>query len=431
MSRPLAAAILAVGSEMLTPARVDTNSLYVTQVLNDLGIGVAYKAVVGDDRDELAAQVRHALGRVPVLVLTGGLGPTDDDLTREVVAEVLGRPLSERTELVDTIRARFATRGLSMPDVNRRQAMVPAGATVLDNPNGSAPGLLIEHEGAVIALLPGPPREMRPMIDGVVPARLAMLAGSTRLLRRVIRVAGRTESRVEERVQPVYHPWLEATPRIETTILAAPGLIELHLATQVQDEAVGEQALARAVRAIEGVLGGDVVSTDDETLEAAVGNMLRQRGWRIALAESCTGGLTTSRLTDVAGSSAYVDRAFVVYSNAAKTDLLGVPAETIARHGAVSEPVARAMAEGALARAGVDISIAITGIAGPDGGSDEKPVGTVWIAVATTRPARTQAAVCRFLGGREFVKMFSALTALDLARRHMLDLPWDVDWMRR
>ncbi|MCC7125619.1 MAG: competence/damage-inducible protein A [Acidobacteria bacterium] len=431
MSRPLSAAILAVGSEMLTPSRVDTNSLYVTQVLNGLGIGVAYKAVVGDDRDELAAQIRHALGRVPILVLTGGLGPTDDDLTREVVAEVLGRSLLEQAELVETIRARFATRGLPMPDVNRRQAMVPEGATVLDNPNGSAPGLLIEHDGALIALLPGPPREMRPMLDGAVRTRLVAMAGSTRLLRRVMRVAGRTESRVEERVQPVYRAWLDATPRIETTILAAPGLIELHLTTQVDDEAAGWEALARAVAEIDGVLGGDVVSTNDVTLEAVVGQMLRQRGWRIALAESCTGGLVTSRLTDVPGSSAYVDRSFVVYSNAAKTDMLGVPAEMIARHGAVSQEVARAMAEGALARAGVDMAIAITGIAGPDGGSDEKPVGTVWIAVATNQPPRTQAAVCRFLGGREFVKMFSALTALDLARRHILDLPWDVDWIRR
>lgn len=431
MSEALTAVVIAVGSEMLTPTRTDTNSLFVTEVLNGLGIEVAYKCVVGDNPDELGAAVALALGRHRILVLTGGLGPTEDDLTREVVATHLRRPLDEDPAIVETIRARFAARGIVMPEVNRRQAMVPRGARVLENPRGSAPGLLIDHGDRIIALLPGPPREMRPMMSGAVRDRLATLAGDRRLLRRVLRIAGRSESRVDELVRDTYRAWLTESPRIETTILASPGFVELHLSAQVTDAAAGRQALDRAVAVLASRLGADVISTDGASLEQTVGALLRQRGWRIVLAESCTGGLTTARLTDVAGSSDYVDRAWVVYSNDAKQDLLGVPADLLAAHGAVSEPVARALAESALARAGAQVSIAITGIAGPGGGSEEKPVGMVWMAVALADPRETRAAMCRFLGGREMVKTFAAVTALDLLRRRLLDAPWDIDWIWR
>ena len=388
MSEALKAVILAVGSEMLTPTKTDTNSLFVTDILNGLGIEVAYKAVVGDDREELGAQVELALARHPILILTGGLGPTDDDITREVVADRLGLQMHEDPALVEAIRARFAARGLSMPEVNRRQAMVPEGATVLENPRGSAPGLLIEHRGAIIALLPGPPREMRPMMSGAVKARLLALAGHRRLLRRLVRVAGTLGVAGRRTGATRLRPWLQQSPPIETTILASPGSIELHLSMQVTDEVRGAAALDVAVEALRARLGPDVVSIDGESLEQAVGELLRARGWRIAFAESCTGGLATSRLTDVAGSSDYVDRSVVVYSNEAKTDLLGVPAALVAAHGAVSEPVVRAMAEGMLARSRAQVAVAITGIAGPGGGSDEKPVGTVWIGVASPNRAR-------------------------------------------
>jgi nicotinamide-nucleotide amidase len=431
MSEALKAVILAVGSEMLAPTKSDTNSLFITDVLNGLGIEVAYKAVVGDDRRELGAHVDFAMARHSILILTGGLGPTDDDITREVVADRLGLRMDEDPVLVEAIRARFAVRGLSMPELNRRQAMVPAGATVLENPRGSAPGLLIEHRAAVVALLPGPPREMRLMMSGPVKSRLLALAGHRRLLRRLVRVAGRSESRVDELAQPIYGPWLQQSPPIETTILATPGSIELHLSTQVTDETRGAVALAAAAEALRQRLGPDVVGVDGETLEQALGNLLRARGWRIAFAESCTGGLATSRMTDVAGSSDYVERGVVVYSNEAKTDLLGVPASLVARHGAVSEPVVCSMAEGMLARSRAQVAVAITGIAGPGGGSDEKPVGTVWIGVALAEPRETRAVVCRFLGGREMVKTFAAITAIDLVRRRLIDAPWDVDWIRR
>ena len=415
--RPLAAAIIAVGSELLTPEKVDTNSLFITQTLNDLGIAVAFKSIVGDDRVELTAHVAHALQRHRVLILTGGLGPTDDDLTREVVAACLGLAMHEDPELITMMERRFASRGWTMPAVNRRQAQVPEGATVLANPNGTAPGLWLTHDGAVIVLLPGPPREMKPMMAGEVRSRLLALAGDTRLHRRLVRVSGKGESAVEEVVQPIYSRWLAQDPRIETTILAGLGQVELHLVLQSADAARAALVLDVAVAELTAALGQDVVSTDGRGLEAVVGDLLRARGWWVALAESCTGGLATSRLTDVPGSSDYVERSVVAYSNQAKVELLGVPAALIQDHGAVSEAVAVAMAEGIRDRAGVNVGVGITGIAGPGGGSDDKPVGTVCIAVAG---ARTEVRTFRFPGGREMVKAMSANWAIDLLRRQLL-----------
>ena len=412
--RPLDAAIIAVGSELLTPEKVDTNSLFITEVLNDLGIPVAFKAIVGDNRAELTAHIAHALSRHRVLILCGGLGPTDDDLTREVVAGHLGLPFDEDAAIVAAMEKRFAARGWRMPENNRRQAQVPRGAKVLANPHGTAPGLWIEHGSSLIALLPGPPREMKPMMDGDVRARLTVHAGGVQLLRRVVRVGGKGESIVEEIVQPVYSRWLDQSPPIETTILAGLGQVELHLVLRSVDRSSGAAALDAAVRELDAVLGPDVVSRDGKVIEAVVGDLLRARGWRLALAESCTGGLATSKLTDVPGSSDYVERSVVAYSNEAKVELLGVDPELIAAHGAVSEHVALAMAAGIRDRARVEVGVGITGIAGPGGGSDEKPVGTVCIAVAA---GDTRVRTFRFPGGREMVKALSANAALDMLRR--------------
>jgi nicotinamide-nucleotide amidase len=403
---------------MLTPSRIDTNSLFITEQLNALGIEVVFKTIVGDDRAELANSFRAALDRVDLVVCSGGLGPTDDDLTREVVAEVLGRPLQEDEAITAHIRARFAKRGMQMPEINRRQAMVPAGGVVIDNANGSAPGLWLEREERVVLLLPGPPRELKPMLTRLVDGSLAPRAAGFALVRRVARITGRTESHTEEAVRSLYPEWASARVPIAATILASLGQIELHLSARAASRAEAATALDLAVQQIVASVGADVYSTDGRALEQVVGDLLAERRLRIAVAESCTGGLITSRLTDVPGSSRYVEQSVVTYSNEAKTSLLGVPSDLIAAHGAVSEPVAVAMAEGMRARAGTDVAIAVTGIAGPGGGSPEKPVGTV--VVAAVIGSATRSRVFRFIGEREMVKFQASQAALDMVRRMLI-----------
>ncbi len=413
------ASILAVGSELLTPSRVDTNSLFVTEVLNRLGIEVVFKAIVGDERVDLAAVFELARARADLVVCTGGLGPTDDDLTRDVVSSVLGRSLHEDPALTEQLRARFATRGLPypMPETNRRQAMVPEGAAVVANAFGSAPGLWIEDGPGVVLLLPGPPRELKPMIEGLVEARLRWRSPGHAVARRAVRIVGRIESQADEVLRPLYRQWREGQPEIAATILAALGQIEVYVSTRAASAAEAEAALDRAVSGVVDVLGDDVFSTDARTLEAVVGDLLAARGRTIAVAESCTGGLVTSRITDVPGSSRYLNQSVVVYSNEAKMALLGLPASVLAAHGAVSEPVARAMAEGMRHRAEADIGVGITGIAGPTGGSADKPVGTVVIAVATA--SGTRAETFRFFGERDRVKFQASQAALDMVRREL------------
>ena len=408
------AEIIAVGSELVTPHRIDTNSLSLTGRLNDIGIVVRAKAVVGDDAGDLSAVLRAAIARADVVITTGGLGPTEDDLTREVVAETLQLPLEEDAEILETIRRRFARRGVRMPEINRRQAMVPRGATALPNPNGTAPGLLIETGGQLVILLPGPPREMQPMFDTHIAPRLAERAKGRRVLRRVIKITGRSESQVEELAQPIYAPLRDAAIRIETTILASPGLIELHLSASSADVEAAERALDTGVAQLAAALGDVVFSTDGRALEEVVGSLLNARSWKIAVAESCTGGLVLGRLTDIAGSSAWVTGGVVAYANEVKIEQLGVPAELIAAHGAVSEPVAKAMAEGVRTRLHADVGLAITGIAGPSGGTPEKPVGTVVVAMAASA---TEARTFRFVGDRVMIRRFSTAAALDMVRR--------------
>jgi competence/damage-inducible protein CinA-like protein len=412
------AAILAVGSELLTASRIDTNSLFITGQINALGIDVALKMVIGDDRDELAAALRTALARVDLVVCSGGLGPTDDDVTRDVVAHVLNRPLAEDEQIAERLRARFTARGLQMPEINRRQAMVPSGARVLVNSNGTAPGLWLEDGDRVVLLLPGPPRELQPMMMQLVDGPLKDRAAGMALVRRVLRITGRTESHTEEAVRPLYGEWAQARVPIMATILASLGQIELHLSARAPLRADAEASLEAASLQVIERLGLDVYSRDGRSLEEVVGELLVEHRLRIAVAESCTGGLIASRLTDVPGSSRYVDRGVVVYANEAKTELVGVPPVLIAEHGAVSEPVAIAMAEGIRARARTEVGIGVTGIAGPGGGTPEKPVGTV--AIAAALPGRTRSRVFRFVGGREMVKFQASQAALDMVRRSLL-----------
>ena len=413
------ARIIAVGSELLTALRTDTNSLYLTGRLHEWGIAVQSTTVVGDVRDDLGDEIRHALAHADLVVLTGGLGPTDDDLTRDVIADVLELPLGEDAHIVEQIRARFAARGWGMPDVNRRQALVPEGAAVLANPRGTAPGLWLDWRHRVVVALPGPPRELEPMVEGPLRERLAGRAHGWRTARRILRVAGRSESHVEEHAQPIYSRWREATPPIATTILAAPGQIELHLTVRADTDAAGQAALDQATEQMAEALGRDLYSTDGRTLEQVVGDLLRQYHDRVAVAESCTGGLVTSRLTDVPGSSAYLDLGIVTYSNESKIEILGVPKTLLEAHGAVSEPVALAMAAGARARAGAAIGLGVTGIAGPSGATPQQPVGTVCLA-ASDASGRSPTRTVVFPGGREIVKYQASQAALDMLRR-MLD----------
>ena len=399
---------------MLTPFRVDSNSLFITERLNDIGIDVRLKLVAGDHVEELAELLRAAILWADVIVITGGLGPTEDDVTRDGVARVLQVPLDIDESIVARIRERFARRNLTMPDINRRQAMVPRGADVLPNPNGTAPGLWIDHGGTTLILLPGPPREMQPMFEEVLRERLAPRAGGARLLRRVVRITGRTESDVDSKAQPVYRRWLAQRVPISTTILAVLGQIELHLTARGDNTSDVLDALESAVRELQEALGDAIYSTDGRQLETVVGELLRSTGNTIAAAESCTGGLLMSRLTDVPHSSDYVDRGIVCYSNRAKTESLGVPADLIAGHGAVSEPVARAMAEGIRRVSGTTVGIGITGIAGPTGGTPEKPVGTVAIAVLAGEEARVR--TFHFIGGREQIKFQATQAALNTLR---------------
>ena len=408
------ACIIAVGSELLTPFRVDTNSLVITERLNAVGYDVRLKALVGDDVEEIAQVFSRALNWADLIVFTGGLGPTEDDLTRDAVARVLTLPMDENEAVVERIRARFARRGMTMPEINRRQAMVPRGATLLDNPNGTAPGLWLEHGRSSVLLLPGPPREMTPMLDLVIGERLAPRSRGAGLFRRVLKITGRAESDVDQHAQPIYARWTSQAIPISTTILAVLGQIELHLTARATDRAAAEAALEAAVGELRAALGDAVYSVDGRPLEAIVGDLLRSKTLTIAVAESCTGGLLASRLTDVPGSSDYVDRGAVCYSNRSKTDWLGVPAALIAEHGAVSEAVAEAMAARIRSLAGANVGVGLTGIAGPGGGTPQKPVGTVAIAVKTDDDARVR--TFQFMGGRDLVKFQASQTALNMVR---------------
>ena len=413
------AEVLAIGSELLGTTRLDTNSLFIADKLSSLGIVLRSKTVVGDDRDAIASHCSHALARADLVVLTGGLGPTDDDLTRDAVSIVTGLPLVEDPAIVDRIRGRFERRGMRMPEINRRQAMVLAGAIVLENPNGTAPGQLLEHQGRLVVLLPGPPREMRPMLTKLCDGPLKDRAGPVRVYRTSVFVTGRSESHVEETVQPIYSRWRDEHPPIETTILAAPGQVELHLLLSSADEGEATARLQAASEQLAAALGRHVFSTDGRSMEEVVGALLRERGMTIAAAESCTGGLMMSRLTDIAGSSAYVLGGVVCYSNDMKRDVLSVTEGQLREFGAVSESVAVTLAENAKRVAGSSIGVSITGIAGPGGGTPQKPVGTVVIGIVdATGTARVR--TFQFIGDRAQVRFQASQAALEMVRRQLV-----------
>ncbi|MFB3920317.1 MAG: competence/damage-inducible protein A [Terriglobia bacterium] len=409
------AEIIAVGSELLTPLRQDTNSLYLTDKLNSLGIEVRLKTIVGDDGERLAAVFRTALGRSQLIILIGGLGPTEDDVNRQVVAEVLGRPLHEIEEIRRRIESRFARLGRPMPPNNLRQALVPEGADWLENKQGTAPGLWIEQDGIVIILLPGPPRELETMFEAACMPRLASLGLASFIRSRVYKVVGLPESEVDQRIAPIYGEYSNPA----TTILAVSGAIEVHLRARAGNEADAAALLSNLGDKIEAALGDYVFSSAGETLEEIVGMYLTMRQKTIAVAESCTGGLLSERLTRVPGSSGYFLGGGVCYSNELKTKLAGVPADLIQAHGAVSRQVAQALGEGIRLRTGASIGVGVTGIAGPGGGTTEKPVGLVFIALADERG--TQVREFRFPGDRDRIRNWATTAALEIIRRRIRD----------
>jgi len=411
------AEIIAVGSELLTPYRLDTNSLYLTDELNKLGIEVMRKVVVGDDRAQLRDAFREALARAELVISIGGLGPTEDDLTREAVAELLGRKLQHNEAILRTIQERFRKFGRKMSEVNARQAMVPEGATPLENKRGTAPGLWLESEGRVVVLLPGPPHELKAMFAEQVEPRLARLGSGVRLYTRELRVAGMPESDVDQRIKSIYTQYSEA----QTTILAVPGEIQIHLRAWSADAPAANRMLDEMAERITFALGEHVFSTKGESLEEVVAALLNRSSATIAVAESCTGGLIAERLTSIPGSSSYFLGGVVSYSNDLKSAWVDVPAELIEAKGAVSDEVASAMAEGIRRRSGATLGLAVTGIAGPGGGSAEKPVGTVHIALAND--AATRGRVFHFPGDRERIRLYASQMALDMVRRFFLYPP--------
>jgi nicotinamide-nucleotide amidase len=404
----MTAAILAVGSEMLGPIRVDTNSLKITAELERFGVPVVRKSIVGDSLSDLVAELRYTAARVDTLILTGGLGPTEDDLTREALAEAFGLQLDVDDSIVKSIEARFAARGWTMPEVNKRQASVFRGHTTLTNERGTAPGFHLQLEGKDIWVFPGVPHELEWMVATYLQPWLEQRSGGRARHRRVLKIAGLTESGVEEKLATYY----AAHPNELLTILASGGQIEIHLGGESLDD------IATREREIAELFGERLFGYDDDSLESVVGRLLASRGQTLATAESCTGGLLGSRITDIPGSSAYFLGGIVCYTAAAKIELVGVDPELIRQHGEVSEPVAIALANGIRERFGATWGVGITGIAGPGGGTETKPVGTVHVAIAGPNGHKHRHILWQ--GPRTIIKWYSTQQALDLLRRNVL-----------
>jgi len=411
----LSAEIIAIGSELLVPGFVDTNSVYLTRQLNDIGISVAMKSIVGDDESYLEQAVRGSMERTPLLITIGGLGPTEDDVTRKVVARVMQRQLVLDDGILAGIQKRFKTRGAEMPANNARQALVPTGSDILENNNGTAPGLWIHADKNDVVLLPGPPSELEPMFEDSCMPRLQKMAGTMALARRLFRTTGLMESALDARIAPIYQKYKNPV----TTILAKPGQVEVRLTAQGKTMEEAERLVQELGEKIEASLDKYIFAKTETSLEEVVGMQLAMKHSTIAVAESCTGGMLAQRLTSVPGSSRYFLSGIVTYSNQSKIDLAGIPPLLLEMQGAVSEEVARGLAESVREKVGSTFGVGITGVAGPDGGSPEKPVGTVHIAVAG--PGGTIHRHQVFPGSRERIRSWSSQAALDMVRRVLME----------
>jgi nicotinamide-nucleotide amidase len=419
------AEIIAVGSEMLTPHRQDTNSLYLTAGLNDLGVSVAFKTIVGDNRRHLAAAIRIALRRADIVLLSGGLGPTEDDLTRECLAEVLNLSLHRDPNVLAALKARFAARNLAMPPNNVRQAEVLQGATLLPNANGSAPGQWLDTvfpgpDGQpfrkLAILLPGPPGELKPLFDAEVKPRLAAILPPSHLARRVLRMALIPESQVDARTAPIYSQF----PDVDTTILAGNAEIQLHFVCTKPTLAAAQARVEAVAELVAREMGDDIFSFNDESLPHVILLLLGVRNHTLSVAESCTGGLLGERLTAIPNSSRVFLGGAITYSDRSKTALADVPAYLIQQYGSVSDPVARALAEGIRRRTGSSLGVSITGIAGPatpSGPDVTKPIGLVYVALSDGED--TQVKQLNLTGDRERIRLWATQHALEMLRNYL------------
>ena len=409
----LSAEIIAIGSELLTPAKTDTNSLWLTEKLNEIGIEVKLKTIVGDDEARLEETIKDALKRSDIVISTGGLGPTEDDITRKISARAVGRELVFRQELEDDLRERFRRWSREFPIINKRQAYVVEGAEVLPNPNGSAVGMLLEIEEKFYVILPGPPRELKPMFENHILPKMREKVGEIYVKRKVLRVTGMGESAADELIAPIYTQYKNP----QTSTLFNKSELEIHLTAQCESEAEADALNEELAAKIIEKLGIAVFSTNGETMEQIVGKLLTENGKTVSVAESCTGGLIGERLTDVAGSSAYFIEGAITYSNESKIKTLNVSPQLIENHGAVSAEVCEAMAKGMREKAQTDYAISVTGIAGPGGGSEEKPVGLVFVGFADEKEVKSFK--INLPGDRFLIRWRSSQFALDLLRRKL------------
>ncbi len=412
----LSAEIIAIGSELLTPQFHDTNSTFLTEQLNLIGITVKARTIVGDEEVYLEHTLRAAMERTEIVVTIGGLGPTEDDITRKVVAQATGRRLILDERVLAKLRARFRERRVGMSSNNERQALVPSDAEVLENSNGTAPGLWLSTGKNTLILLPGPPAELQPMFEKHCCPRLVQMSGPLALARLVFRTTGLGESMLDSRIAPIYTKYKNPT----TTVLSKPGQVDIRLTARAKTSAEAEDLVAEVGDEIDKTLGDYIFARDEQTLEEVVGMYLVMKGATVAVAESCTGGMLAERLTSIPGSSQFFESGIVVYSNESKIDLAGIPPLVLGMQGAVSKEVAVGLAESVREKIGTTIGIGITGIAGPTGGSEEKPVGTVHIAVAG--PSDTDHRQFVFPGSRHKVRWQSSQAALDMVRRHLATL---------
>ncbi|PYV78892.1 MAG: competence/damage-inducible protein A [Acidobacteria bacterium] len=412
------AEIIAIGSEMLTPFRQDTNSLYLTAQLNNLGVEIGFKTIVGDSLKDIVRVTTAALSRADIILLSGGLGPTEDDLTREAVAETLGLQLRRDPAVVSAIERRFAEHGWKMSANNVKQSDVIAGAAVLMHANGTAPGQWISGKSdgkeKIVILLPGPPHELKALFESSVLERLRAKVPPQFLASRILKITGMGESACDARVAPIYKRFTD----VDTTILAGAGEIQLHVKTRGPTAEAAERRLDEIVEKLEAELGDCVFSDNGDSLEQIVSYFLQMRSATLAVAESCTGGLVAERLTSVSGSSRYFVGGVVAYSNELKTELADVPQDLLDVYGAVSEQVARALAEGIRKRCGTTLGVGVTGVAGPTGGTAEKPVGLVFHALASE--SGMEVIRRNFPGDRARIRWFASQQALDMVRRKLM-----------